>query len=118
MRTNIEKLRWKASLTAGRLLPPSLRSAYILDIYRLSLRSYVPQQYSGRVTLFKTEGDSYLPRLDWMKLITGDIEIHEGLGGHMELRREPYVRLWAGRLKESLGRAHESIEAGDHVVEA
>ena len=37
------------------------------------------------------------------------VGVHEVYAGHLELEKEPYVRLWAERLKESLDRAHASI---------
>ena len=49
----VKRLRWERCLKAGGLLPPSLRSPYILDVYRIALGSYTPQPYSGRVTIFK-----------------------------------------------------------------
>ena len=65
--------------------------------------------YSGRVTLVKAGEGSYQPRWDWEKAITGELESHEVHAGHSDLQQEPYVRLWAERLKESLGRAHASL---------
>nr|UXE44170.1 linear gramicidin synthase subunit D [uncultured bacterium] len=110
---NMRKLRGKTSLAMGHLLPPSVRSEYILDIYKRALRTYVPKSYSGPVTLFKTEGDSYQDRLNWIKLTTGDIEIHEGRAKHMDLRKEPYVRPWAQRLNQLLHRTQPPVDAED-----
>lgn len=109
---SVQRLRWKACLAAGSLVPPSLRSKYILDIYRDAIRIYTPQPYSGPVTLFKTEGDSYQPRLDWIKLVTGDIEIYEEVAAHLELRQERYIRVWAACLKHLLDRTQQAVGAG------
>src|SRR5437763_3447 len=56
---------------SGRLLPPALRSPYIIDVYYRALRSYVPQEYPGRVTIFKSDQTIYRPPMHWMELITG-----------------------------------------------
>ena len=97
-------LRWKACLSSGRLLPPSLRSAYILDVYRQALRSYAPPSYSGRVTIFKGGTTRYQPPMAWKELITGQLEIYEAPGGHLDLIREPHIAVWAARLKDALDR--------------
>ena len=105
----INKLIRNAFLAAGITLPHSLRTSYIYDIYEKALRPYMLRPYSGRVTLVKTGESSYQPRWDWVKAITGELEIHEVHAGHLDLQKEPYVRLWAERLKESLDRAHASM---------
>jgi thioesterase domain-containing protein/acyl carrier protein len=99
-----KRLRWKVYLALGRLLPSSLRSAYILDVYTNALLDYSPQPYPGRVTLFKGARRYYHPRFDWRKLIGAGLEIHEGSGAHMDMVKEPYAALWAERLKECLQR--------------
>ena len=118
MRRNITKLRWKTSLAVGHLLPPSVRSAYILNIYQQALANYLPRPYSGPVTLFKTEGESYRPRFDWTCLTTGELQIHEGFGEHMDLRKEPYIRVWAEYMTQSLDRAQQTLKIGDRKVDA
>jgi len=105
----INKLRRHAFLAAGITLPHSLRTAYIWDIYEKALQPYMLRPYSGRVTLVKAGEGSYHPRWDWVTAITGELEIHEVHAGHLDLQKEPYVRLWAERLKESLDRAHASM---------
>jgi len=101
------RLRRKYCLLAGRRMPVSLRSDYILDVYSEALRSYVAQPYSGRVILYKSRKAWYPPSLDWFKLITGDLTVYEGPGGHMDLRIEPYVAQWAERLKAALEMSDE-----------
>jgi thioesterase domain-containing protein len=100
----LDRLRWTICVATGRLLPLSLRSPYILDIYRKALRSYVPKPYTGRVVIFKT-GGPYAPPFDWLELNHGDLELHQSTGEHMDLRKEPQIGRWAQRLKESLDRA-------------
>jgi aspartate racemase len=101
---SLERLHWQAYLLQGRHLPPSLRSAYILDVYRRALRSYAPQKYSGPVTIFKGKEICYQPPLDWLDLFSGELEIHEAPCGHLDLTKEPHVAVWAARLRDSLDR--------------
>jgi len=110
MMHEMNKLTWKAFLTAGITLPHSLRTAYIWDIYQKAVRRYMLRPYSGRVTLVKAGEGSYQPRWDWVKAITGELEIYELHADHSDLQKEPYVRLWAERLKESLDQAHASMQ--------
>ena len=100
----VNRLRTKAHLRKGGRLPPSLRSGYILDVYRRALRSYTPQRYRGNAAIFKSAGPGYWPPLDWTKLITGQLEIHEERGNHTDMTTEPLVAVWAARLKTTLDR--------------
>jgi len=108
IRKKFAKARWRYCLQTGRLLPVSLRSPYILDVYKQAMQSYEPQPYSGRVLLFKARLGSYQPRLNWVDLAAGQIEIHEHAGDHMALREEAQVQRWATILKSSLDRAQRS----------
>jgi thioesterase domain-containing protein/acyl carrier protein len=107
-RARIERLRkkwlWHAYLLRGRVLPPSLRSAYILDVYRHALGSYAPRGYPGSVTIFKGDEVAYGPPWDWPGLIAGRVDLHEAPGSHRDLMQEPHVGVWARRLKEALDR--------------
>jgi hypothetical protein len=89
-----------------RPLPPSLRSWYILGVYVQALREYVPQRYSGSVTLIRADDAPYKPRLDWAKLTTTEPRILQLNGGHTDLRIEPQVAAWAESLKQVLNRRH------------
>jgi thioesterase domain-containing protein/acyl carrier protein len=98
----VERLRWKACLWSGTLLPPSLRSPYILDLYRHALRAYAPSPYSGRVLIFRRGTLPYQPAMDWVDLTTGEIQAYDGAREHTDLTKEPHVSVWATRLRESL----------------
>src|SRR6266446_153444 len=97
---------------ARNLLPVSVRSPYILNVYRRALRNYVPRQYTGRVVLFKGESrpDIYLHH--WRKYLLGEITIHDLPGNHMQLREEPYIHLWAEKLKACLAEAQAAKTSG------
>jgi thioesterase domain-containing protein/acyl carrier protein len=101
----------------GRLLPPALRSAYILRVYKRAIRTYTPQVYSGPVTIFKGDKVSYRTPLDWPHLISGPVDIHTTPGGHMDLTREPHVAVWAARLRESLDRFDDKFPSWTPLTE-
>jgi len=98
----VRKLRLKFCLLAGRRLPLSLRSAYILGVYAGALRLYLPKPYADRVVIYKSKNACYPPSMNWFELLTGDRTVLESPGHHMELRSEPYVAEWAEALKASL----------------
>jgi amino acid adenylation domain-containing protein len=108
IRKHLKKLRCRCYLTTGRLLPVSLRSGYILNIYGKALQSYVPQSYPGRVMLCKSEKVLYRPSMDWRKLCRGELKVYEldGKYTHVELTKEPCVAQWAQRLKAALDGLH------------
>jgi thioesterase domain-containing protein/acyl carrier protein len=118
IRTKIQKvqhtakmLRCKACVVTGSLLPPTLRSAYILDIYRKALRSYVPQPYSGRVSIYKTLSIEYSSPRDWPNLITGPLTIHDCDATHDALMKDPHIRHWTAKLKDGLTQADVDVRA-------
>ncbi|HEX4960999.1 MAG TPA: amino acid adenylation domain-containing protein [Thermoanaerobaculia bacterium] len=69
--------------------------------------------YSGRVTLFRTQGASVLadshdrtvhdnPFFGWDRLVSGEIEVHEVPGNHNTIMSHPFVEHVAARLRECL----------------
>src|SRR5262249_24155884 len=106
----VNRLRTKGYLSTGRLLPASLRSAYIIGIYQQAFHSYRPRPYSGGATLVKSPG-RYRSHLDWTTLITGELPVHQVEGDHVELKTAN-ASSWATRLNESLvGLPHERAKA-------
>jgi thioesterase domain-containing protein len=73
-----------------------------------ALVNYRPQPYHGKITLFRTRGQSLLgpfdPDLGWHKLTTEEVEVKEISGFHADLLQEPHVHSLARQLKESLDR--------------
>jgi amino acid adenylation domain-containing protein len=108
----LRKVRWKFYLAAGLVVPAVLRGPYILDVYMQALRRYRPQPYSAPATLLRSKGGPYESPFDWPKLVSGDLDIYEVSGGHMDLRKAPYVKQWAAHLCKSLERAHQSCANG------
>jgi aspartate racemase len=98
----LARLRVRLYLFMHRPLPPSLRSRYIWDLYTEAMRDYVPQRYSGPVTLVTPGETRYKPRLDWTKLIATAPRVIQFSGDHTVLRVEPQVGQWATCLRESL----------------
>jgi len=86
----------------GHPLPPSLRTRYIQSIYDRAARAYVPMLYQGRVTIFKTQGRYSNGQFGWGNLIAEGSEIHELDIDHDSVFKEPYVQIFAERLKARL----------------
>jgi thioesterase domain-containing protein len=104
MSRRLRRLRWNVCVLSGRLLPPSLRSPYIIDVYQRALHSYVPQEYSGRVMIFKSDQICYQPPMDWVELTRGPLEVYEEPCRHTDLNKTANVGMWATRLRDALDR--------------
>ncbi len=100
--TVVNRARWSVCLMTARPLSASLRSAYLLDVYKRACSSYAPRQYSGRVVIVKAQHVSYPPPRHWPSLVSGPLEMHGERGRHMEMTREPLVARWAPTLKRAL----------------
>jgi amino acid adenylation domain-containing protein len=85
-------------------LPKFVRSQYILGVYAQALKRYAPQTYCGQVIIFKT-ADVAFDVEAWRGIAIRGIEMHEVPGSHTEVLREPYVRVWAEKLKAFLDNA-------------
>jgi thioesterase domain-containing protein len=92
-------------LAVGRRVPFNLRMFYFFEISYQAARTYTPQGYAGSMILFRTETPSYDSRLDWPRLAAGGLEIHQIPGKHLEILKEPYVRVLVEHLKECLNEA-------------
>jgi thioesterase domain-containing protein len=64
-----------------------------------------------RITLLRarTNGETAAPDAEWGwdRVATGGVEVHEVLGEHLELLKEPYVEGVAATLQECLDRARD-----------
>jgi aspartate racemase len=87
------------------------------EAYGEAQTQYVPQAYSGRITLFVSSmqtmvSDSwYDPKLvdidskfGWGALAVGGLDIYEVPGGHLSMLQEPYVQVLAEKLKACIDR--------------
>ncbi|RMG96140.1 MAG: alpha/beta fold hydrolase [Chloroflexi bacterium] len=76
-----------------------------------AVRLYIPQPYPGRITLFKSiqgykRGTVRSPDrlLGWGKIARQGVEMFEVPGNHMDIVREPYVRILGQQLRQCLVR--------------
>jgi amino acid adenylation domain-containing protein len=80
------------------------------EIYLKAQENYIPQIYSGKVTVFKAmqECDDMLAfgefkdRFGWGNLVTGELDIINIPGDHFGILKEPYVETLARELKRCL----------------
>lgn len=89
------------SLSHLEMFDPKLLT--VLDANLQARNNYVPQVYSGRAILFRSESQSLYtdryPELGWRDLVAGGIEIQDIPGTHMTLIKEPHVRVLAEKLQ-------------------
>jgi thioesterase domain-containing protein len=91
----------------GRPLPSALRN--IEQINFAAVKDYLPQTYAGNVTLFLAADltADYDLHDGWRELVEGRIKVHEITGNHINIIKEPHVRLLAEKLRGDLERAEE-----------
>ncbi len=90
----------------GRPLPRVLRN--IEELNFAAVKDYVPQVYSGRATLFLAGDDltaAYDVEEGWQGLLGGGLEKVEISGNHLDIVKEPHVRVLAEKLRVALDRA-------------
>jgi len=126
VKNRIDGLRGKISWFGRRVLceafgcslPLSLRTRYITSIYQRAAQQYVPKLYRGRVILFKTQGRYRDGDLGWGNLIAEKLEIHELDTDHDNVFKEPYVQIFAEKLKARLSEADKNAPArGNSTVD-
>jgi thioesterase domain-containing protein len=83
-------------------LPLDLRTSYLHRIYQRAAQRYAPKPYDGRVTLFKTQGRYHGGELGWGKHIAGRLEVKDLDTDHDRVLQEPYVQIFAEKLKARL----------------
>jgi hypothetical protein len=54
------------------------------------------------VLIFRRGTAPYRSPMNWLDLTTCEIQIYDGTCEHTDLTKEPYLSMWAARLKESL----------------
>ena len=109
------------------LLPPDIQLSQIrrrLDVFRIhghALRTYRPQRYAGRVTLFQAaerfSSERHNPAQDWSTLAAEGVEMFTVPGDHHAILRPPHVGVLAERLRATLddvAGAHASALAQPH----
>jgi thioesterase domain-containing protein len=67
------------------------------------LQQYLPEPYSGHVSLFEAEPSRFHePVWDWEELVMGGISRYEIGGNHFTIMREPYVEELARQLRNEI----------------
>jgi aspartate racemase len=104
-RHKLYRRAYKFYQKVGRPLPPALKN--IEEINFAAVKDYVPQTYAGDVTLFLATDltADYDLRDGWRELVEGRIEAHEIAGNHINIIKEPHVRVLAEKLRACLDRA-------------
>jgi amino acid adenylation domain-containing protein len=81
----------------GRPLPVSLRTLYLMNLYRSAIRKYTPRLYHGKIILCHSDQMSYGDGV--RQMVTGGAEVHRIIGAdHQSILNEPYVSIWAEHL--------------------
>jgi aspartate racemase len=99
---------YKIYRKVGRPLPAALKN--IEEINFTAVKDYVPSTFGGDATLFLATDltADYDLRDGWRELVEGRIEAHEITGNHINIIKEPHVRVLAERLRGCLDRAQEN----------
>jgi amino acid adenylation domain-containing protein len=92
-------------LGIGRRVPFNLRMFYFFEVSRQAAKDYVPQVYTGSITLIRTQRFSDDPRSDWPKLAAGGLELHEVPGKHLDILKGPHADMLSKHLKNCLDKA-------------
>ena len=111
LREIAEKAACKVYWSLGYRLPPSLRIPYLMDVYDKANRAYVPEVYPGRLVIYKDEGSSD-PRT-WKTLAVGEFDIHEVPGDHLDVLKEPNVKVWGSHLRTYLHRTQAELRGSE-----
>jgi thioesterase domain-containing protein/acyl carrier protein len=82
-----------------------------LAVYRRAVRAYEggDQRYAGRTLLIRAATTGFVgydldPMLGWKDRLTGEVTVHQSLGDHLGVVREPRT---ANIMRQALERAHE-----------
>ncbi len=93
-------------------LPQANHESPLHEAHLQATRDYIPQVYSGRTILFRSEPmEAWLewwsvdPQLGWGGLFTEGLEVQEVPGNHIEMFSEPHVKVLAEKLQASLAQA-------------
>jgi aspartate racemase len=92
-------------------VPHAMEYFAMQELNREAERAYVPQAYSGKITLFRATNrvdaaTAYVaPDLGWTDLAQGGLEIYDISGDHIEIFKEPHVRMLGENLSKCLEQA-------------
>jgi thioesterase domain-containing protein len=92
----------------------------MFSVNERAYRAYIPRRYQGRAAIIRSmrgyTGDpdkdySPDPTIGWNKVISGPIETYLVPGDHLEMIREPHVRLLAEHLRTCLDNAQRQLNS-------
>ncbi len=90
-------------------LPRPLKE--VRKVFAVAEEGYKPQVYFGSATWFRATEKGLRgadnPTDDWSKWVTGGVEVHEIVGDHGSILKEPDVRLLAESLRSCLNQAEQ-----------
>jgi amino acid adenylation domain-containing protein len=103
VKTRAKILACQALLAVGRRVPEEQRLFYRLEMYGQAARRYIAAgAYSGLAVLLRTGKVAENGSFDWSGLISGELEVYEMPGSHLEAIQGRYLNDWAGRLRACL----------------
>jgi amino acid adenylation domain-containing protein len=120
-RKNRQKQKMKATVefahVSGRDLSFQERHLPVAEAHKRANQKYIPQVYSGKVTLFQTEGDltppegySKDPQWGWVKFAGGGLEIHVVPGRHNAVLTDANIPIQAKTLRDCLDKVQGNRE--------
>nr|MDQ2937389.1 hypothetical protein [Acidobacteriota bacterium] len=103
---------YKICQRIGRPIPSVLKN--IEELNFAAVKDYVPRVYPGRATLFLASDDltaAYDVEEGWQGLIGGGLEKVRVSGNHLDIVKEPHVRMVAEKLRVCLDHAQHRAHA-------
>jgi aspartate racemase len=112
------EMKIKSAQTSGRVLSYQERHFPVAQAHLKADDIYIPQVYSGKVTLFQAEGDlippegySLDPQWGWDKFAGGGLEIHVVPGTHNATFTDANIPIQAEKLRACLDKVHQNLES-------
>jgi thioesterase domain-containing protein len=99
-----------------RPLPRVLRN--IEELNFAAVKDYVPRVYPGRATIFLASDDltaAYDVEEGWQDLVGGRLEKIRVPGNHLDIVKEPHVRVLAQQLRACLDGVEEELSAKERA---
>jgi thioesterase domain-containing protein len=115
VRSRLSRDRWSTGWVRARVqfhsitgteLPLSLRSPYILDVYRRALARYRPFAYPDPITVFSESNADPVSIAAWSTLGADGSEFHRLDDEHDALLEQAAIRTWAVPMARDLDRRH------------
>jgi thioesterase domain-containing protein/acyl carrier protein len=113
---DLKRIYCNVSLRLGYPLPESIEDYGFQQQNAEASNSYIPQVYSGRLTLFRAldqrlgVSDVLDPYLGWGDLAAKGVDVYEVPGNHLSMVQEPHAGVLAQDLKQAIEKAKQ--EAG------